>query len=100
MKNSINDENMNKLFEAILKLENIDECRDFFTDLCTVAELRAMSQRFEVALMLRDKCQYSDIIERTGASTVTISRIKKSLNYGKDGYNLVIDRLADRDKTE
>ncbi len=94
MKN-INRENLDNLFNAILQLETIEECYNFFEDLCTISELKSMSQRMEVALMLRDKRVYTDIAEKTGASTATISRVNRCINYGKDGYNLVIDRLKE-----
>ncbi len=81
------------LFRAILTLETVDECVDFFSDLCTVQELKSMSQRYQVAMMLKDKKVYSDIVKETGASTATISRVNRSLAYGKDGYQLVLDRL-------
>ena len=73
------------LYEPILTLKDMDECRKFFEDLCTVAELRAMEQRFEVALLLSDGMIYNDILERTGASSATISRVNRSLNYGAGG---------------
>lgn len=81
------------LFEAILNLENIDECYRFFEDICTVNELQALSQRIEVAHMLREQKTYSEIAEKTGASTATISRVNRALNYGNDGYDLVFERL-------
>lgn len=86
--------NVEFLFKAILKLENIDECYDFFEDLCTVQELKAISQRLQVAKMLSENKVYSDIVNETGASTATISRVNRSLNYGCDGYTVVFDRLA------
>lgn len=92
MKN-INKDSLDNLFKAVLELKTVDECYSFFEDLCTISELKSMSQRMEVALMLRDKRIYTDIAERTGASTATISRVNRCINYGKDGYNLVIDRL-------
>lgn len=82
-----------ELFEAILKLRTVDECYALFEDLCTIKEIKSMSQRFVVAKMLRDKCVYSDIVDKTGASTATISRVNRSLLYGNDGYDLVINRL-------
>lgn len=88
------------LYEAILTLENMDECRKFFEDLCTVAELRAMEQRFEVARLLSDGMIYNDILERTGASSATISRVNRSLNYGADGYQKVLPRIKAMDKEE
>lgn len=81
------------LYEAILTLKDIDECHQFFEDLCTVAELRAMEQRLEVALLLSDGMIYNDILERTGASSATISRVNRALNYGADGYQKVLPRI-------
>jgi TrpR-related protein YerC/YecD len=81
------------LFDAILQLQNKEECYNFFEDLCTVNELLSLSQRFEVASMLRDKKTYLEIAEKTGASTATISRVNRSLNYGTDGYELIFERL-------
>ncbi len=89
----ITDENIDTLFKAILQLETVDECRRFFNDLCTISELKSMSQRMEVALMLKNKSVYTDIASKTGASTATISRVNRCINYGSDGYNLVIDRM-------
>lgn len=86
------------LFSAILTLKNIDECYDFFEDLCTAAELVAMSQRLAVAKMLAAKHNYQEISKETGASTATISRVAKCLSYGKDGYSLVLDRLSASDR--
>jgi TrpR-related protein YerC/YecD len=81
------------LFRAILTLKTVEECEGFFGDLCTVQELRAMSQRYQVAVMLKKKKVYSDIVKETGASTATISRVKRSLSYGNDGYEMVLERL-------
>ena len=83
------------LFEAILQLKTVEECYAFFEDLCTVQELRALSQRMMVAKMLSERHVYSDIVEQTGASTATISRVNRSLAYGCDGYKLVLQRLKD-----
>ncbi|MEG1879650.1 MAG: YerC/YecD family TrpR-related protein [Pseudoflavonifractor sp.] len=83
------------LYEMILTLKDMDECKKFFTDLCTVAELRAMEQRFEVALLLSDGMIYNDILERTGASSATISRVNRSLNYGAEGYQTVLPRAKE-----
>ena len=82
-----------ELFEAILALENKEECAAFFEDVCTIKELLALAQRFEVAKMLREGHTYMDITEKTSASTATISRVNRSLNYGCDGYDLVFERL-------
>ena len=81
------------LFEAILKLENKDECLQFFDDICTVNELQAIAQRFEVAKMLRQKETYAEIAKRTGASTATISRVNRSLNYGNDSFDMLFERI-------
>lgn len=81
------------LYKAILLLQNEEECYDFFQDLCTVSELRAMEQRFEVASLLSDGMIYNDILERTGASSATISRVNRSLSYGTGGYEKVFDRM-------
>ena len=81
------------LYEAILKLENIEECRAFFQDLCTVAELKAMEQRLEVAELLNNGLIYNDILERTGASSATISRVNRALQYGADGYKTILPRI-------
>ena len=81
------------LYEAVLALETPEECRAFFQDLCTVAELRAMAQRLEVAQMLDKGLIYNDILQRTGASSATISRVNRALQYGADGYKTVLPRL-------
>ncbi len=101
MNNKLKDENLDFLFSAILKLETVEECYNFFEDLCTVPELKALSQRLHVARMLDSRRVYSDIVQETGASTATISRVNRSLNYGCDGYRIVFDRLdADAEKQE
>ena len=84
---------VDELFDAILSLQSKEECYSFFEDLCTINELLSLSQRYEVASMLRDKKPYLEIAEKTGASTATISRVNRSLNYGNDGYELVFERL-------
>lgn len=94
MNKKIKTEAVSQLFKAVLTLENADECFAFFEDLCTVNELLSLSQRFEVAAMLRQQKTYLEIAEKTGASTATISRVNRSLNYGSDGYELVFDRLS------
>ena len=94
MQNRIKDENTDFLFECMMKLESIDEYYAFFEDLCTVNELLSLSQRFEVAAMLKDRKTYLEIAEKTGASTATISRVNRSLNYGNDGYDLVFSRTG------
>ena len=82
-----------RLYRAILALETEEECYAFFQDLCTIAELRSMEQRYEVATLLSEGMVYSDILERTGASSATISRVNRCLHYGADGYQAVIPRL-------
>ena len=85
----------NLLYQAILTLKDLDECKKFFSDLCTVGELRSMEQRFEVAMLLSDGMIYNDILERTGASSATISRVNRSLQYGADGYQAVLPRIKE-----
>ena len=85
-------------FEAILQLDNIDECYNFFEDVATITEVKALAQRFHVAQLLKGKKTYSEIAEITGASTATISRVNRCLNYGSDGYNLILDRLDKEQK--
>ncbi len=93
MSKKLRTEAVDHLFEAILCLENKEECYSFFEDLCTVNELLSLSQRFEVASMLKNHKTYLEIAEETGASTATISRVNRSLNYGNDGYDLVFKRI-------
>ena len=93
MNKKIRTDAVDFLFDAILSLQDREECYTFFEDLCTVNELLSLSQRFEVAAMLKDKKTYLEIAEKTGASTATISRVNRSLNYGNDGYDLVFDRI-------
>lgn len=81
------------LYETVLQLKDLDECFRFFQDLCTVSELRAMEQRYDVAVLLEKGMIYNDILEQTGASSATISRVNRSLNYGYDGYKDVFARL-------
>jgi TrpR-related protein YerC/YecD len=92
MQNNLRDERMDELFRAILSLEDLDQCYELFSDLCTVNELLAMKQRFWVARLLKEGYIYSDIVEITGASTATISRVNRCLNYGS-GYRLALDNL-------
>lgn len=89
----LRDELTDKLFEAILTLETVDECYRFFEDLATISEIKALAQRLEVAKMLDAGMTYEDIVAATGASTATISRVKKCLNYGADGYRVVLERV-------
>ncbi len=98
MKEKMEIRNLDDLYEAVLCLETVDECRLFFKDLCTVPELKALSQRFQVAKLLTENHVYSDIVGETGASTATISRVNRSLSYdGNGGYGIVFDRLKDKE---
>ena len=81
------------MYKAILTLRSVEECMDFFDDLCTVTERQAMEQRYQVAVCLSKDMKYNDILAETGASSATISRVNRSLKYGKDGYEVVFDRL-------
>ena len=97
MSKKIRTEAVDYLFSAILSLKDKEECYTFFEDICTINELLSLSQRFEVAKMLREKRTYLEIAEKTGASTATISRVNRSLNYGNDGYDMVFDRIGRRE---
>ncbi|MCC3377582.1 YerC/YecD family TrpR-related protein [Cohnella sp. REN36] len=90
----LNDKSIDQLFEAILTLKSVEECYVFFDDLCTVNEIQSLSQRLEVARMLGKGQTYNQIEAETGASTATISRVKRCLNYGNDGYKMTLDRLG------
>ena len=94
MSKKIRTEAADYLFSAILSLEHTDECYTFFEDICTINELLSLSQRFEVAKMLREHKTYLEIADKTGASTATISRVNRSLNYGNDGYDMVFERIG------
>ena len=96
MSKKIHTEAVDHLFEAVLCLENKEECYTFFEDVCTINELLSLSQRFEVARMLRQKKTYLEISEKTGASTATISRVNRSLTYGNDGYEMVVNRIGEK----
>lgn len=93
MGKDVKTEAVNELFEAILTLENKEECFRFFEDVCTVNEILSFAQRFEVAKMLTEGSTYMEVAEKTGASTATISRVNRSLNYGNDGYEIVFGRM-------
>lgn len=99
MSKNIHREDVDHLFDAILCLQTREDCYQFFEDVCTVNELLALSQRYEVAKMLREKKTYIEISDKTGASTATISRVNKCLNYGSDGYDLVLNRINHAKKT-
>ena len=96
LNSKLKDAHMDELFQGILSLSSVEECYNFFEDLCTITELRAMAQRFQVAKMLDEGQIYSDIVKETGASTATISRVNKCLIYGTDGYRMVLDRTKTR----
>jgi TrpR-related protein YerC/YecD len=93
MNEKLKDSAADRLFEVILSLHDIKECYAFFEDICTVAELKSLAQRLHVAIMLREGRTYTEICEATGVSTATISRVNRSLEYGADGYKVVLDRL-------
>ena len=92
MKKSPKDDH-DLLYQSLLQLESVEECRRFLQDLCTVTELKAMEQRIEVAMYLREGMIYQDILKRTGASSATISRVNRCLQYGADGYQTILPRL-------
>lgn len=93
MAKNVRTKSIDYLFEAILSLKNKEECYTFFEDICTINELLSLTQRLEVAKMLREQKTYLEIAEKTGASTATISRVNRSLNYGNDGYDMVFERI-------
>ena len=94
----LRSESIDKLFEVILKLKTVDDCYDFFEDVCTIKEIKDMAQRLEVACLLNDGRNYQEISEKTNVSTATISRVSKCLNYGSGGYKKAIDSLMENDK--
>ena len=96
----IRTEAVDYLFQGILSLKDKEECYTFFEDVCTINEILSLSQRFEVAHMLREQKTYLDIAEKTGASTATISRVNRSLNYGSDGYDMVFARVKEQEEAE
>ena len=89
-----------ELYKAILTLETEEECYNFFQDLCTISELRSMEQRYEVASLLNDGMIYNDILEKTGASSATISRVNRSLNYGMGAYRIIFDRMKEDEQKQ
>ena len=97
MNPKLKDSNVEYLYRAVLSLQSMEECDRFFDDLCTVPELKALSQRLQVAKMLSDHRVYSDIVQATGASTATISRVNRSINYGADGNDINYQRLDQED---
>ncbi len=92
----LRNSNMDFLFDCVLSLKTVDECYDFFEDLCTVTELQSISQRIVVAKMLSEKRVYSDIVKETGASTATISRVNRSLQFGCNGYEKIFERAEEK----
>ena len=96
LNSKLKSDSIDELFEAVLALENLDECYSFFEDLATVPEIKSLAQRLQVAKMLMENETYSVISQKTGASTATISRVKNALFYGEDGYTLVINRIKEK----
>lgn len=94
----LQNQEKDRLFEAILSLRSVEECYRFFEDACTIKELQEIAQRFDVACRLEAGGNYKDVIKETGASSATISRVNKCLNYGNEGYRIVIDRLKEEGK--
>lgn len=94
-KSKLKDKQTDHLFEAILSLKDIEECYRFFEDICTINEIKSLAQRLEVAIMLKGKMTYQEIVEETGASTATISRVNRALTYGSNGYKIIFDRLLE-----
>ncbi len=95
MPNLVPNEQFDQLFDAILSLKNKEECYALFEDLCTILEINSLAQRFQVAKMLTNHYVYSDIVAKTGASTATISRVNRSINYGAGGYSMIFKRLGE-----
>lgn len=100
MNEKLRDAGTDLLFDAILTLGNREECYAFFEDICTIAEIKSLAQRLHVAMMLKQGHTYLDICEMTGVSTATISRVNRCLEYGADGYKIVLDRLKEIDLTQ
>ena len=93
MNSKLQSDTLERLFEALMALSSQEECYNFFEDLCTITELKALSQRYQVAELLLEGKVYNDIVKETGASTATISRVNRSLSLGNDGYKTIINRL-------
>ena len=98
MSKFLDKQSSDALYRAIVSIQNEEECRKFLDDLCTVSELKAMAQRMDVAMLLDEGLIYSEILEKTGASSATISRVNRCLHYGADGYRAVIPRLRGQEK--
>lgn len=97
LESKIKSKELDLFFKAILELQDIEECYKFFEDVATINEVKALAQRLHVAKLLSDKKTYTEIAEITGASTATISRVNRCLNYGSDGYNLILEKLKDEE---
>ena len=97
MGKKINDDCRTKLYEAVLSLKNVEECEKFFDDICTITELSSISQRLEVAILLKAKKTFNEIVAQTGASTTTISRVNRCLQYGEGGYETVLERIENKE---
>ena len=93
----IKQPSLDRLFETVLKLETVEECYSFFEDLCTIRELKDLSQRLEVACLLAEGLNYHEIAEQTGVSSTTISRVKRCLDYGSGGYTCAISRMEKKE---
>ncbi|MDR1753537.1 MAG: TrpR-like protein, YerC/YecD [Eubacterium sp.] len=100
MNSKLNDKNIEYLFKSILSLSSLDECYNFFEDLCTIQELKSMSQRLYVAKLLSENHVYNEIVEMTGASTATISRVNRTLQYGNESYKVIFSRLKSEENPE
>ncbi len=98
MNEKLKESSKNLFFQAILNLENIDECYSFFEDICTISELKSISQRLQVAIMLKAGRTYTEICDHTKVSTATISRVNRSLEYGADGYKKALEKLEEQGK--
>lgn len=98
--NKLRGKDLDQLFNAILSLRDLEECYQFFDDLCTINEIQSLAQRLEVARMLFEGCTYHKIETETGASTATISRVKRCLNYGNDGYKMTLERIKEESDEE
>ena len=96
--NKLRGRELDQLFEAVLSLKDVEECYRFFDDLCTMNEIQSLAQRLEVARMLREGFTYHKIETETGASTATISRVKRCLNYGNDAYEMALERITDKEE--
>lgn len=96
--NNLNEELLNNFYEAILELEDVEECRAFFEDVCTINELKDLSSRLEVARLLKEGKVFNEIIKITGASSATIGRVNKCLRYGPGGYKSILEKLEKKER--